>query len=140
MLYIFVTAATTLLRDIIDNPSASTALPDLKLIQPLITLLDTLAQSPKGRQSERLGGIYQPCKELFERAQLAIHSTDLESVDWDLWITRGPSQEREGAGESSWDLGHDGMRYGGQLDASPGGVSGDFAFAVEQQFQASTSI
>ena len=133
MLYIFVTAGTTLLRDIIHLPSAQTALPDLQLIEPLISLLDTLAQSPKGRQSERLGGMYRPCKELFERAQSAVNGTDLAGVNWDEWITRGESQEQKGGQETSWGLGHEGIEY-------TGGMLEDFAFTVEQQFQASTSI
>ena len=140
VLYIFVTAGTTLLRDIIHDPSATTALPDLQLIEPLITLLETLAQSPKGLQSERLGGMYRPCKELFERAQLAISCTDLAGVNWDQWITRGQSPERVDVGESRWGLGNDGTGYDGHLDAITGDVLGDFAFTVEQQFQASTSI
>lgn len=139
VLYIFVTAATTLLQDIIYNPSAPTALPDLRLIEPLITLLDTLAQSPKGRQSERLDGMYRPCKELFERAHSAVNSTDLAGVDWDQWITREQSQEREGIEESIWGSGCDAMGYGAQFDAIPGDVSEDFAFSVEQQFHESRS-
>ena len=84
--------------------------------------------------------MYRPCKTLFERAQSAVNSTDLAGFDWDQWMTLGQPQEHEGVEESGWGLGNGGIGYGGEIDAVPGSVSGDFAFAVEQQFQASTSI
>ena len=84
--------------------------------------------------------MYRPCKELFEKAQLAVHSTDLAGVNWDQWLTtcgQSQAQEREGVGEVGWGgSGNNALGYGGQLEAIPG----SFAFAVEQQFQASTSI
>ena len=77
--------------------------------------------------------MYRPCKELFERAQLAVNGTDLSGVNWDEWITSRQSHEQECGEEIGWGLGHEGMEY-------TGGVLEDFAFTVEQQFQASTSI
>ena len=84
--------------------------------------------------------MYHPCKELFERAQSAVNSTDLNGMNWDQWITRGQSQALE---EPAWRLEYDDFEYSSrQLDAAVPGNSfsgEDFAFAVQRSFQESTS-
>lgn len=138
VLYIFVTAATTLLKTIVHDPSNPIAVSDLQLIEPLLTLLGVLAKSDKGRQSERIGGMHRSCMELFERANMAVESTNLANMDWDLDITISPSQGRESVEDflrrmeavSSGDL---------ELDSIPLGASRDLAFSVEEQFHASKS-
>ncbi|MCJ1434806.1 hypothetical protein MMC27_004176 [Xylographa pallens] len=140
VLHIFVTAATTLLNNIVCEPSNAMALSDLKLIEPLLTLLGVLAKSSKGRKSERIGGMHQSCMELFERAHLAVESTNLANMDWDQFIVSELSQERESMEDFLRRMDRISSGYDVELDSIPPGVSRDFAFAVEQQFRESTSI
>ena len=139
VLYIFVTAATTLLKSIIHDPSNSMALSDLQLIEPLLTLLVVLAKSDKGRQSERIGGMHRSCMELFERANMAVESTNLANMDWDLDMTDSPSQGRESVEDFLRRM--EALSSGDnlELDTIPLGASRDLAFSVEEQFHASKS-
>ncbi|MCJ1386445.1 hypothetical protein MMC17_009571 [Xylographa soralifera] len=140
VLHIFVTAATTLLNHVVCDPSNPLALSDLKLIEPLLTLLGVLAKSSKGRKSERISGMHRSCMELFERANAAIESTNLTDMDWDQFIMSDPSQERESMEDFLRRMENISSGYDVELDSIPPGVSRDFAVAVEQQFRESTSI
>jgi hypothetical protein len=115
------------------------ALSDLKLIEPLLTLLGVLAKSSKGRKSERLSGMHRFCMELFERANMAVESTNLANMDWDQCIMSGPSKGRESMEDFLRRMEKIRSGYDVELDSISPGVSRDFAFAVEQQFQESTS-
>lgn len=68
---------------------------DLKLIEPLLTLLGVRAKSFKGHKSERISEMHRSCKELFERAKKSAESINLAKMDWDQCIMSGPSQRRE---------------------------------------------
>jgi hypothetical protein len=116
------------------------ALLDLKLIEPLLTLLGVLAKSSQGRKSERLSGMHRSCMELFERANMAVESTNLANMDWDQCIMSGPSKERESMEDFLRRMENISSGYDVELDSVSPGVSRDFAFAVEQQFQKSTSM
>ena len=136
VLYIFVTAATTLLKSIVDDPSNPMALSDLQLIEPLLTLLVVLAKTDKGRQSERIGRMHRSCMELFERANMAVESTNLANMDWDLDITNSSSQGRESVEDFLRRM--DAISSGDNLELNsiPSGASRDLAFSVEEQFHA----
>ena len=120
------------------------ALSDLKLIEPLLTLLGVLAKSPKGRQSERLSRIHRSCMESFEKANTAVERTNLAQMnhrDQGIVSKGGESQGRENIDDflrrmENISSGHDDV----ELDSLSPGVSRDFAMAVEQQFQEWTSI
>ena len=116
------------------------ALSDLKLIEPLLTLLGVLAKSSKGGKSERINGMHQSCLELFERANAAIQSTNLLNMDWDQCIMSGQSQRQESI--ESFLRRMDDISSGNdvELESIPSSISRDFAFAVGQQFEESTSI
>ena len=116
------------------------ALSDLQLIEPLLTLLGVLARSPKGSKSERISEMHRSCMELFERANMAVESINLASMDWDPGMTSGPLQGRESVEDFLRRMQDTSSGYDVELDSSSPGVSRDFAFAVEQQFQESTSI
>ena len=116
------------------------ALSDLQLVEPLLTLLAVLAKSSKGRKSERISGMHRSCMELFERANMAVESAILADMDWDQCITSGMSQGRESMDDSLWRMENISSGYDMELDSISPGVSRDFAFAVEQQFQKSTAI
>lgn len=116
------------------------ALSDLKLIEPLLTLLCVLANSSEGRKSERINGMHRSCMELFERADMAVESTNLANMDWDQRIVSGPSQDREPLEDFLRRMENISSGHDVDLDSIPPGVSREFAFAVEQQFQESTSI
>ncbi len=116
------------------------ALSDLKLIEPLLTLLGVLAKSSKGGKSERISGMHRSCVELFERANMAVESTNLANMDWDQCIMSGPSQGRESIEDFLCRMENISSGYDVELDSISPGVSREFAFAVEQQFQESTSI
>lgn len=140
VLYIFVRAARTLLRDIVCDPSNFMALSDLKLVEPLLTLLGVLAKSPKGRKSERISGMHRSCVEMFERANTAVQSANLANMDWDQFIMSAPSQGRESIDDFLQRMDNIGSGYNMELNSISPNVSRDFAFAVEQQFQESTTI
>ena len=116
------------------------ALSDLKLIEPLLTLLGVLAKSSKGRKSERISKMHRSCMELFERANMAVESTNLANMDWDQCIMSGPSRGQESMEDFLWRMENISSGYDVELDSISPGVSRDFACAVEQQFQESTSI
>ena len=123
------------------------ALSDLKLIEPLLTLLGILVKSSKGHKSERIIDMHRSCMELFERAKVAIESTESTNnanMDWDQYIMWEPSQRRESMEESMDDflrrMENISSGYNMELDSISPSVSRDFAFAVERQFQESTSI
>lgn len=116
------------------------ALSDLKLIEPLLTLLGVLAKSSKGGKSERISGMHRSCVELFERANMAVESTNLTNMDWDQCILSGPSQGRESIEDFLCRMENISSGYDVELDSISPGVSREFAFAVEQQFQESTSV
>lgn len=139
VLYIFVTAVTTLLKTIVHDPSNPIALSDLRLIEPLLTLLGVLAKSDKGRQSERIGGMHRSCMELFERANMAVESTNLANMDWDQYITNSPSEGRESIEDFLRRMEAVGSGYNLELDSIPSGASRDLAFSVEEQFYESKS-
>lgn len=140
VLYIFVTAATALLKNIVCDPSNPMALPDLKLIEPLLTLLGVLAKSSNGRKSERISGMHRSCMELLEKANMAVESTNLANMDWDQCSMSGPSQGRENIDDFLRRMEHISSGYDVELDSISPGVSRDFAFAVEHQFQESASL
>ena len=120
------------------------ALSDLKLIEPLLTLLGVLTKSPKGRQSERLGGMHRSFMESFEKANAAVERTNLAHVNHQnqgIMSRGGESQGRENIDDFLRRMeyissGHDDF----ELDSLSPGLSRDFAIAVERQFQESTSI
>lgn len=139
VLHIFVTATKTLLENIVCDPSNPMALSDLMLIEPLLTLLDVLAKSYRGSRSERLSGMHQSCKELFEKAKIAIESTDLVVMDWDHCLTSGQSQGSESMEDFLRRMDNISSGYDMELDNISPGISRDFAFAVQHQFQESAS-
>ena len=57
------------------------ALSDLNLVEPLLTLLGVLAKSSKGSKSDRISGMHRSCMELFERANMAVESTNFANMD-----------------------------------------------------------
>ena len=116
------------------------ALSDLKLVEPLLTLLDVLAKSSKGRKSERINGMHRSCRELFERANTAVESAIFADMDWDQCTTSGPSQARESMDNFLRRMENISSGYDVELDSISPSVSRDFAFAVEQQFVQATSI
>ena len=116
------------------------ALSDLKLIEPLLTLLGVLAKTSEGRKSERISGMHRSCMELFERANVAVESINLANMDWDQSIMGEPSREREPLEDFLRRMENISSGYDLELDSVSLGGSQDFAFAVEQQFQESTSI
>ena len=143
VLYIFVKAATTLLRNIIRDPSNPMALSDLKLIEPLLTLLGVLAKSSKGRKSGRLNEMRRSCVELFQRANMAVESINLANMDWMDWdqhIMSEQPQKQESLEDFFRSMDSINSGYDVELDTISPGISRDFAFAVEQQFQASTRV
>lgn len=115
------------------------ALSDLKLIEPLLTLLGVLAKSSKGRKSERISGMHRSCMELFEKANVAFESTNLANRDWDQGIMNLPSQGQESMEDFLRRMENISSGYDVELDSISPGVPRDFAFAVEQQFHESTS-
>ena len=140
VLYIFVTAATTLLKKIVHDPSNPIALSDLQLIEPLLTLLGVLANSDKGRQSERIGGMHRSCMELFERANLAVESTNLANINWDQYIVDSPSEGQESVQDFLRRMEAVSLGSNLELDSIPSGASRDLAFSIEEQFHESMSM
>ena len=113
------------------------ALSDLSLIEPLLTLLVVLAKSSEGRNSSRLHEMHKSCMELFERANMAVQSTLLTNMDWEQCT----SQEKESLEDFLRRMDHmsSGHDDDVQLDCISPGVSREFAYAVQQQFQESMS-
>ncbi|PMD41392.1 hypothetical protein L207DRAFT_457834 [Hyaloscypha variabilis F] len=66
ILHMFVQAATTLLENIISDPSHHRAPADLKLIEPLLILLCGLA---KDGRNEEVAAMYQSCGAMFEKTR-----------------------------------------------------------------------
>jgi hypothetical protein len=133
VLHIFVTATTTLLTHTISNPSNPLALADLKLIEPLLTLLGILAKSSK---SDKVGEMYRSCVELFGRARMAVESFNLAGISWDQRRTSGQSEGRESVEDFLRRMENISSGYDMDLSSISPGVSQEFAF--EHQFQKST--
>ena len=66
ILHMFVQATTTLLENIIADPSHRRAPTDLKLIEPLLVLLCSLTQSGK---NEDVAAMYKSCGAMFEKSR-----------------------------------------------------------------------
>ena len=133
-------AATTLLKDIICNPSNLMALSDLKIIEPLLMLLDVLAKSSKGHKSERLGGMHRSCIELFQKAKMAVESHSDAIIPWDQYIMSEPSQEQESTEDLHQRMESISSGYNVDFNSIAPRVTRDLVFAVEQQFQESASL
>jgi hypothetical protein len=66
ILHLFVQATTTLLENILSDPTHRRATSDLKLIEPLLVLLCALAQDGK---SPEVSSMYEKIREMFERTR-----------------------------------------------------------------------
>jgi hypothetical protein len=64
ILHNFVSATTLLLENIISDPTHRRVYSDLKLIEPLLTLLSALAKDGK---NEEVAAMYQSCGQMFEK-------------------------------------------------------------------------
>lgn len=84
--------------------------------------------------------MHRSCMELFETANMAVESTNAANMDWDQCGMSGPSQGRESIDDFLRRMDKISSGDDVELDSISPGVSRDFAFAVEQQFQALTSI
>jgi hypothetical protein len=73
---IYVTASTTLLTYTLSRPSNKSATIDLQLSRPLLRLLVTLVRISEG-QREEVAGIYRSSVELFQKAKMAIESSNM---------------------------------------------------------------
>ncbi len=71
---------------------------------------------------------------------MAVESANLASLDWDQYIMSGASQGPESTEDFLRRMENISSGYDVELDSISPGVSRDFAFAVEQQFQESTFI
>jgi hypothetical protein len=73
----FVQATTTLLENILSEPTHRRAPSDLKLIEPLLILLGALAKDGK---NEEVATMYQSCGEMFEKTRekvrIATHQSE----------------------------------------------------------------
>ncbi|KAF4626129.1 hypothetical protein G7Y89_g12031 [Cudoniella acicularis] len=92
VLHIFVSATTALLTHIISNPSNPIAPSDLKLVEPMLTLLCILANSSKNDEVVEMN---RSCAVLFERARMAVESHGQAGMSWDQSMTSGQSRQRE---------------------------------------------
>jgi hypothetical protein len=63
ILHLFVQATTTLLENILSDPTHRRAASDLKLIEPLLSLLSALAKDGK---SSEVASMYEKIREMFE--------------------------------------------------------------------------
>jgi hypothetical protein len=81
-----------LLTYTLSNPSNPLALADLKLIEPLLSLLRMLAKSD---MSDEISPIYRSCAELFERAKMAVWEFNPVGMSWDRRGTSAGSGGRE---------------------------------------------
>jgi hypothetical protein len=95
-LHIFVSATKTLLTHTITYPSNPLALADLKLIEPLLSLLCVLAN---GGMSDTIVETYRSCAELFENARMAVESSNSADMSWKSLDTGGEPKERESVEE-----------------------------------------
>ena len=111
------------------------ALSDLALIEPLLTLLDVLAKSYKGRKSKRITVMHESCMDLFDKAKNAVGGTDFLDMDWNQFITSGLSERQESVEEFLQRMDNIDSGYDMGLGSISPGISRDFAFAVEHQFQ-----
>ena len=124
-----------MLKNITCDPSDPMALSDLRLIEPLLTLLGILAKSSTGRKSERISGMYRSCMELFQKAKTAVECTALVNINWNHRMWNGTSPGEESIEEFLRTTGSTSSEYDMELDSIPPDTSRDFAFNVEQQFR-----
>jgi hypothetical protein len=108
---------------------------DLKLIEPLFTLLSVLAKSSKGSKNERLGAMYRSCMELFEQARVAVKSANASEIRSQQCLMSFPCQETENMEDFLSRMEQASSGYGMGLDSISPEPARDFAYAVEQQFQ-----
>jgi hypothetical protein len=79
VLHVFVSATTTLLNFIINDPRSPLARSDLKLVEPLLPLLGELSKMNDENHKE-VTAMHHSCTELFERATTAVENTEVEEV------------------------------------------------------------
>jgi hypothetical protein len=94
-----VSASTTLLRHARSYPLNPLASADLKLVEPLITVVSSLWKSSN---CDELGEIYRSFSELFEKAKKAVGAFNHASPGMNL--DRGISKTQYGARESVEDF------------------------------------
>ena len=70
---------------------------------------------------------------------MAVESTNLANMDWDLDMTNSPSQGRESVEDFLRRMEAVSSGDNLELDSIPLGASRDLAFSIEEQFQASKS-
>jgi hypothetical protein len=71
--HMFVAAATTLLENIISNPTHRRAQSDLKLIEPLLALLSALAKDGK---NEEVATMYLNCGQIFDKTSQIVQNAN----------------------------------------------------------------
>jgi hypothetical protein len=97
VLPIYVTASTTLLTYTLSKPSNKFATIDLQLSQSLLRLLVILARISEG-QREEVAEIYRSSVELFEKAKMAIESSNMalcQSSQGQGQFQRAPEGQKE---------------------------------------------
>jgi hypothetical protein len=122
VLHIFITAATTLLTHIISNPSNPLAQADLKLLEPLLTLLGILA---RGSKNEKVTEMYQSSMGLFEKATVAVQDCNAEDI-WDQGNTGRESNQKETVEEFLRRMEMIKSGYGEDIDMTYPGDSDEF--------------
>ncbi|KXH40863.1 fungal specific transcription factor domain-containing protein [Colletotrichum nymphaeae SA-01] len=79
LLHSFFAAASSMLYNLIHNPTSPSALSDLHLLEPFLHLLDTLAKNPGTyAQSEELRRMHNTCTNLHNEANKAVRLFRLE--------------------------------------------------------------
>lgn len=100
VLYTFVSAITSLLTHIIYNPTNPLARADLKLIEPLVTLLSVLNNTGK---NDQVGPMYRSCLELLDKAQMAVEHFNQDGSNRNQ-LVRGAGSRSGGGKESVEDF------------------------------------
>jgi hypothetical protein len=111
-----------LLTHIISNPSNPLAQADLKLLEPLLTLLGILA---RGSKNEKVTEMYQSSIGLFEKATVAVQDCNAEDI-WDQGNTGRESNQKETVEEFLRRMEMIKSGYGEDIDMTYPGDSDEF--------------
>jgi hypothetical protein len=111
-----------LLTHIISNPSNPLAQADLKLLEPLLTLLGILA---RGSKNEKVAEMYQSTMGLFEKATMGVQDCNAEDI-WDHGNTARESNRKETVEEFLRRMEMIKSGYGEDVDMTYPGDSDEF--------------
>jgi hypothetical protein len=127
ILHTFVQATTILLENILSDPTHRRAPSDLKLVEPLLILLCSLAQDGK---NEEVAAMYQSCGAMFEKTRERVRNATGNDEQ------RRSSLKEQGMGQGNESL----AEFLRRIDSVSAGLDDEGVQIVEQPFMVEEKV